>query len=101
MRIHNPEVGMKGSFHVLPGTMEKYKSFLQMDKEILLIFARPCHSDWVEETLDMKNDKVEALYITLLENLENYDDLGKWRDKAVLLKHKGSSADKEVVYSIK
>lgn len=89
------------SFHVLPGTMEKYKTFLQMDKEILLIFARPCHSNWVEETLDWKNDKVEALYITLPENLEEYDDLGKWGKKAKLIKHKGSSADEEVVYSIK
>lgn len=94
----NPE----DSVHILQGTVEKWKDILNAKhQDILVICARPCHSDWVEEMLDLKNENVEVLYITLPENLELYDDLGKWKYKAVLLNHEGSSADKEVVYSIK
>ncbi len=69
-------------------------------QKVLLVFARPCHSDFVENALDLKGPDVEALYITVPENWEKYDDLGKWRHKAKLVEHKGSSADKEVIYSI-
>lgn len=44
---------------------------------------------------------MEALYITLEGNLEKYNDLGHYKDSAVLLEHKGVSEDNEVVYSIK
>lgn len=90
------------SFHVMPKKIQDMPEFIQnKHQEILLVFARPCYSDWVEETLNLKGEGVEALYITLPKNLDEYDDLGAWREKAVLLEHKGSSADKEVIYSIK
>lgn len=90
------------SFHVFPKEIQSLSELLNNKyQDILLVFARPCHSNWVEETLNLKSDRVEALYITLPENMNEYDDLGVWKDKAVLLEHKGSSADKEVIYSIK
>lgn len=90
------------SFHIFQNEIQDMKDILNNKyQDILLIFARPCHSNWVEETLNLKSDKVEALYITVPENMTNYNDLGIWKDKAVLLEHKGSSADKEVIYSIK
>lgn len=90
------------SVHILPGDIEKWKSIIQSKhQDMLVICARPCHNDWVENMLDLKGDNVEVLYITLPENMELYNDLGKWKSKAVLLNHEGSSADKEVVYSIK
>ena len=78
------------------------ESIIRAGKEnILLVFARPCHSDFVENALSFKNKETEALYITVPENIERYDDLGSFRDKAVKIKHIGSSKDKEVIYSIK
>lgn len=91
------------NYHLMEGTMERWKSLYNegnLADKVLLVFARPCHSDWVKNTLDIKGKGVEALYITKPENLKKYDDLGKWKKKAKLLKHEGSSADKEVVYSI-
>lgn len=101
LRMMHQELLLNISFHVLPGDINKFKDFYSGDQKMLMIFARPCHSDWVEKTLNNKGKNVEALYITVPENLEKYDDLGTWRKKSKLLKHEGSSADKEVVYSIK
>jgi hypothetical protein len=90
------------SFHVMPKKIQDIPELIQNKyQEILLVFARPCHSNWVEESLNLKGENVEALYITVPQNIEEYDDLGVWKEKAVLLEHKGSSADKEVIYSIK
>lgn len=87
---------------ILPWTVERAENLIQGSKEnILLVFARPCHSHFVEKGLDIMIEGQEALYITLPENLNLYDDLGKYRSQAVLLEHKGSSKDGEVVYSIK
>lgn len=91
------------SFHVIVSEIQKWNDLYcqgQGDK-MLLVFARPCHSDFVEEALALKGDDVEALYITVPENLEKYNDLGEFRKRATLLEHEGSSADNEVVYSIK
>jgi len=98
------KIPLDSSFHVLPQEIERYKEIYTNSKaasKSLVIFARPCHSDWVENLLDEKAEGLEVLYITVPKNIELYDDLGKWKKKAVLLNHKGSSADNEVVYSIK
>lgn len=92
----------KGMIHVLPNTVQDSKTFIgRLGNKALMLFARPCHSNFIEEGLDLRPEGMEALYITIPENLKRYDDLGKWRQKAILLQHTGSSADKEVVYSIK
>lgn len=103
MRIKN-KIPLEASFHPLVGAMEDYEVFYSSKAasgKILLVFARPCHSNWVENTLSKKAEGVEALYITKPENLEKYNDLGRWKSRAMLVEHKGSSAEKEVVYSIK
>lgn len=87
-------------YHILPGTGQRWKDMFQM-KNALMLFVRPCHSNFVEECLDLKGDDVEVLYITVPDNIDRYDDLGAWRNKAKLIQHEGTSADKEIVYSIK
>ena len=75
MRMLN-EIDVNITFHVILGDMERWKDlYTSSNKDILMIFARPCHSDWVENVLDIKSETVECLYITLPENLERYDDL--------------------------
>jgi len=88
---------------ILPMDVQRAAGLIQgMGDKAMLIFARPCHSDFVEVGLDIMPNGMEALYITLpQQNLELYDDLGKYRDQAVLLDHKGISEDSEVIYSIK
>lgn len=68
---------------------------------VLLLFCRPCHSDFVERTIQHMHPSSEALYITKPSNWENYDDLGKFRDTAVKIKHKGKSLENEQVWSVK
>ena len=88
--------------NVLPMRIEECKDLIQNNsQEILMLFARPCHSDFVENALDMKNSNTEALYITVPVNFDKYDDLGEFRDRANLVSHKGISADNETVWSIK
>jgi predicted RNA methylase len=91
------------SFHVLPGDIQKHKSMIMNHPKFntLIIFARPCHSDFVEYTLENMKPGMEALYITLPENIDRYDDLGEFKNKMVKLEHKGTSSENEVVYSIK
>ena len=67
----------------------------------LLLFARSCHSNFVEQCLDMKDKSTEALYITIPENLILYNDLGYHEYKAFKKELKGSSRDNEVIYSIR
>lgn len=66
----------------------------------LVIFARPCHSDFVENAIDLMYEGAEALYITVPENIDLYDDLGSYRNKATFVEHEGKSKDGEVIYSI-
>jgi hypothetical protein len=68
----------------------------------ILLFARPCHhTGFVEAALNMRPKGMEALYITIPDNMEKYDDLGKYKKKVKVLEHRGRSADHEVVYLIK
>lgn len=87
---------------ILPLTVEQAKGIIKsMGENVLLVFARPCHDDFVEEGIDYLVDGAEALYITLPENLRLYNDLGKYEDMAVQMEHKGISEDNEIVLSIK
>lgn len=69
--------------------------------KILMVFARPCHNDFVENALSFKQLNTEALYITKQENIKKYSDLGKFEKIAKKIKHQGTSQDNEIVYSIK
>lgn len=86
----------------LQGTIQRWSKMLNglgADK-ILLVFARPCHSTFVREGIRLMNEGTECLYITLPENIRDYNDLGSFKFRAKLLEHKGISEDNEVVYSV-
>ena len=86
---------------VLWGNIKHYPGIISCLKEKgLLLFARPCHSDFVEFCLDKKDPLTEALYITVPENLDLYDDLGKHKNKAKQIYLSGTSVDKEIIMSI-
>lgn len=88
---------------ILPFTVERAAKLINDigGEKAMLVFARPCHSDFVEEGIDLMPEGMEALYITVPENLNKYDDLGAYTDYAEFVEHKGVSEDDEVVYSIK
>jgi hypothetical protein len=73
---------------------------LQENMKPLVVFARPCHGEYVYNALNMMPKGTEALYITLPENIDYYEDLGHYKDQSMLLNHEGKSKDGEVVYSI-
>lgn len=80
---------------MMKGIVEK------LGDNMLMVIARPCHSDFVENALALKKEGAEALYITVPENLDLYNDLGKFKKKATKINHKGSSKENEIVLSIK
>lgn len=94
---HDMDMG----FHLLPGEGQRWADMYQDGEKMLLLFCRPCHSDFVEACLKLKGPNVEALYITIPDNIKKYNDLGIFDERKVLVEHKGTSADKEVVYSIR
>lgn len=101
-RIMNMNRFQWGSYHGLPSRIQDMSAlFNNGHQDVLIVFARPCHGNFVYETIQMKGEGVEVLYITKPENIEKYDDIGEYMDTATLLEHKGSSADDEVVYSVK
>lgn len=67
----------------------------------IILFCRPCHSNFVENCLSFKHHNTEALYITVPDNLDIYNDLGKFRNKAKLITLEGTSEDNEIIMSIK
>ena len=77
------------------------KSVIGAKADLLILCVRPCHSDFVEETIELKHPGAEVLYITVPENLIEYRDLGAFHDIAVKVEHRGASEDMEVVYSVK
>lgn len=92
----------KGQVHVLTTPVELCESIIAaLKNKALLLFCRPCHSDFTEVGISMLPKGGEALYITLHENLEKYDDLGMFRYNAVPVKHEGCSLENEIVLSIK
>jgi len=88
---------------ILPMDVQRAGTMIQGlgGDKTMLVFARPCHNGFVEEGLDIMPEGMEALYITLEENLEKYDDLGKYKNSAEHIGTMGISEDNEVVYSIK
>lgn len=99
-QIHRTRGGINPN-EVLPWTVQRASKLIQgMGDKVLLVFARPCHSTFVEEGIDNLLPGQEALYITIPENLDRYNDLGKYEEEAVLLDHQGTSEDEEVVYSV-
>jgi|LakMenE01Jun11ns_1017448.scaffolds.fasta_scaffold9955146_6 hypothetical protein len=85
-----------------PETVENSEKLIKgLGKKALFLFARPCHSNFVETCIDYMDDEAEVLYITIPENVTKYQDLGRWDDNKILLDHKGTSKDEEVIYSIK
>lgn len=64
----------------------------------VLLFCRPCHSTFVERTIDAAPSGTEVYYITKEENLLLYEDLGAYDKYAEKIEHEGTSVDKEVVY---
>ena len=86
---------------VLWGDVKMHSKLIKcLGEKALLLFARPCHSDFVEFCLDFKDPKTEALYITVPDNLTLYNDLGRHQDKAKLIYLKGTSLDNEIIMSI-
>lgn len=73
----------------------------KLGDNILMVIARPCHNDFVENALALKKEGAEALYITVPENLSLYNDLGKFKRRATKINHRGSSKENEIVLSIK
>lgn len=88
--IHMHPMPVEDSGGLIPGVGEKG----------MVVFARPSHSGFVEKTLDLMAPGQEALYITIRENWKMYNDLGKYRDLAKQVQHKGSSEEFEDVWSI-
>lgn len=91
------------SFHVLAKEIEELTALYKegTGQKCIIVFARPCHSAFVSNVLSLKGSDVEVLYITKPVNFKKYSDLGSFKTKAKIVKHKGTSIDKEVVYSIK
>lgn len=87
---------------VLPYNVTRAKFLLSAFKpdQTLIVCARPCHGSHIVEALDYMQDGVEFLYITLPENIEEYDDLGDYESIAREIEFEGNSEDNEVVYSI-
>jgi SAM-dependent methyltransferase len=87
--------------HFMPMKIEDMGKFFQgQGNKVLLMVARPCHSNFVENTLNMKDADTELLYITKPSVMEEYDDLGVYKNKAKLIEHEGLSIEQEKVWSI-
>jgi hypothetical protein len=93
---------MKHGIHVMPMRIEMCKQFLAGlgNGRAIMIIARPCHSEFVENAIDLAPAGMEILYITKPSNITEYIDLGRFDKMKKLVKHKGKGRDKEVVYSI-
>lgn len=103
--FHDLEVAMKlldnGVGSILWGDVKRHSKLIScLGEKGLLLFARPCHSDFVEYCLDVKDPNTEALYITIPENLDLYDDLGDHKNRAKQIFLEGTSLDNEIIMSI-
>lgn len=67
----------------------------------ILLFCRPCHGYFVEDTIENAPSGTEVYYITKPENIDKYNDLGSYWQFAEQLEHEGSSVDDEVVFYFK
>lgn len=86
---------------VIPRRVEDFEDLIKkVGEKALFIFARPCHSNFVVNVLNIKSPKTEVLYITVPENLKLYNDLGNYKSIAKKINLKGSSLDNEIIMSI-
>lgn len=76
--------------------VEAHDSMFIKLPNVLFIFARPCHSGFVERSARLTDKSSECLYISKLSN-DGYDI--DYKDHELLV-HEGTSVDKEVVYKI-
>jgi hypothetical protein len=95
----NMDVNEMMSYRIEDTFTKKFIASLGSDKA-LLVFARPCHSDFVSVGIRNMPSGMEALYITVPKNLELYNDMGDFEADAVKIEHEGQSEDNEVVYSV-
>lgn len=95
------ELLMRHKIHFLEQRIEDSGSLIGgLGNRAIMIFARPCHSDFVVKGINLAPNGMEVLYITKPENIEEYNDLGRYDSMKRLIKHKGRGNDNEVVYSI-
>jgi len=86
---------------ILPWSVQEAKGLISgMGNKAMLVFARPCHSDFVEAGIENMPIGMEALYITKPENIIKYKDLGRFDSIKKKLEHEGSGEENEVIYSI-
>lgn len=92
----------KNIINISPSYVQHNESLLkQIANKALIIICRPSHGNFVEDTIRIKHPDTEVLYITIPENWTLYNDLGAYRAKAVQIPHTGTSAENELVWSIK
>lgn len=65
-------------------------------KNCLVLFCRPCHSDWIERTIDRLPPNIEVLYIGLSKNL--FRDFEEYQVEEV--RHDGQSRENESVFRV-
>lgn len=93
---------LQRSVHILEQPIELSRDFLKpFGAKGIMIFARPCHSDFVENGIRIAPEGMEILYITKPENIAYYNDLGAYDNLKVLLKHEGKAKENEIVFSIR
>lgn len=102
LKFRKLDDGIPDINEILPYTIQQKAKFIQgmPSDKVLIVFARPCHTRFVEEGIDILPVGMESLYITLPENLNLYDDLGGYKQRARKIEHEGISEDNEVIYSI-
>lgn len=94
---------MTNPLHVIPWTVEKARKMItdltssERVKAMLLI-CRPCHGTYVEEAIDAAASGTTIMYITKPENIEKYQDCGKYQHLLEEVPHEGTSTDGEKVY---
>lgn len=92
---------LEKSIHIFPDTIENtLGTFKEIFNNSLILFARPCHSSFIINTLNiLKNMYIQAevMYISLEENLDKYEDLGLYESKFKRIKLNGSSIDNEII----
>ena len=76
------------------------KFYVGQGNKVLLMVARPCHSDFVYNLCKLKDKETELLYIGLEKNIEIYNDLREFQNLANKINLQGSSADDEIFYSL-
>jgi SAM-dependent methyltransferase len=97
---------MKGRnmIQVVPRPVETCAIFFRQltPENTLVVFARPCHSKFVENAIDLMPIGMEALYITVPENIPLFNDLGAYQEYAEDITNnvEGMSKDNEVFYSL-